>query len=158
MSEVVSVSFRRGHHFSKTPSLGIRLLAGLGVDGDAKFVHRQEGHFVSPAVWVDHWDVWQDGGEPARMRFTHLVTPVDARASRLDWRVSRDFAVADDLTSQRLLAMFRSYYARLADALETMQRVIDRDGPRREVNVSADVAALKVRAIVQAMLADEGRP
>jgi MOSC domain-containing protein YiiM len=35
MSEVVSVSFRRGHHFSKTPSLGIRLLAGLGVDGDA---------------------------------------------------------------------------------------------------------------------------
>ena len=35
MSEVVSVSFRRGHHFSKTPSLSIRLLAGLGVDGDA---------------------------------------------------------------------------------------------------------------------------
>ena len=35
MSEVVSVSFRRGHHFSKTPSLSIRLLTGLGVDGDA---------------------------------------------------------------------------------------------------------------------------
>jgi len=34
MSEVVSVSFRRGHHFSKTPSLSIRLLAGLGVNGD----------------------------------------------------------------------------------------------------------------------------
>ena len=32
---VVSVSLRRGHHFSKTPSLSIRLLAGLGVDGDA---------------------------------------------------------------------------------------------------------------------------
>jgi MOSC domain-containing protein YiiM len=35
MSEVISVSLCRGHHFSKTPSLGIRLLAGLGVDGDA---------------------------------------------------------------------------------------------------------------------------
>jgi MOSC domain-containing protein YiiM len=35
MSEVVSVSLRRGHHFSKTPSLGIRLLTGLGVAGDA---------------------------------------------------------------------------------------------------------------------------
>jgi MOSC domain-containing protein YiiM len=35
MSEVVAVSLRRGHHFSKTPSLSIRLLTGLGVDGDA---------------------------------------------------------------------------------------------------------------------------
>jgi MOSC domain-containing protein YiiM len=35
MSSVVSVSLRAGHHFSKTPGLGIRLLAGLGVAGDA---------------------------------------------------------------------------------------------------------------------------
>jgi MOSC domain-containing protein YiiM len=35
MSSVVAVSLRAGHHFSKTPSLGIRLLAGLGVAGDA---------------------------------------------------------------------------------------------------------------------------
>jgi MOSC domain-containing protein YiiM len=32
---VVAVSLRHGHHFSKTPSLGIRLLKGLGVAGDA---------------------------------------------------------------------------------------------------------------------------
>ena len=32
---VVAVSLRRGHHFSKTPSLSIRLLSGLGVAGDA---------------------------------------------------------------------------------------------------------------------------
>jgi MOSC domain-containing protein YiiM len=35
MSSVAAVSLRSGHHFSKTPSLGIRLLAGLGVAGDA---------------------------------------------------------------------------------------------------------------------------
>jgi MOSC domain-containing protein YiiM len=35
MSSVVAVSSRSGHHFSKTPSLGIRLLKGLGVAGDA---------------------------------------------------------------------------------------------------------------------------
>jgi MOSC domain-containing protein YiiM len=34
MGSVVAVSFRSGHHFSKTPSLGIRLLRGLGVAGD----------------------------------------------------------------------------------------------------------------------------
>jgi MOSC domain-containing protein YiiM len=35
MGTVVAVSLRRGHHFSKTPSLSIRLLTGLGVAGDA---------------------------------------------------------------------------------------------------------------------------
>src|SRR3954471_6259676 len=35
MGSVVAVSSRSGHHFSKTPSLCIRLLAGLGVAGDA---------------------------------------------------------------------------------------------------------------------------
>jgi MOSC domain-containing protein YiiM len=35
MGSVVAVSARTGHHFSKTPSLSIRLLRGLGVAGDA---------------------------------------------------------------------------------------------------------------------------
>ena len=35
MGNVVAVSLRAGHHFSKTPCLGIRLLKGLGVAGDA---------------------------------------------------------------------------------------------------------------------------
>ena len=35
MGAVLAVSLRRGHHFSKTPSLSIRLLTGLGVASDA---------------------------------------------------------------------------------------------------------------------------
>lgn len=35
MSVVTAVSLSRGHHFSKPNALSIRLLAGLGVDGDA---------------------------------------------------------------------------------------------------------------------------
>jgi MOSC domain-containing protein YiiM len=35
MGSVLAVSARAGHHFSKTPSLSIRLLTGLGVAGDA---------------------------------------------------------------------------------------------------------------------------
>ena len=33
-ARVAAVSFRRGHHFSKTPALTMRLLKGLGVEGD----------------------------------------------------------------------------------------------------------------------------
>src|SRR4051812_4892224 len=35
IGSVAAVSLRRGHHFSKVPSLSIRLIKGLGVDGDA---------------------------------------------------------------------------------------------------------------------------
>ena len=35
MGSIIAVSSRVGHHFSKTPCLGIRLLKGLGVAGDA---------------------------------------------------------------------------------------------------------------------------
>jgi hypothetical protein len=34
LPRVIAVSLRRGHHFSKTPSFSIRLLSGLGVEGD----------------------------------------------------------------------------------------------------------------------------
>jgi MOSC domain-containing protein YiiM len=34
-ARVLAVSLRHGHHFSKTPSLSIRLLTGFGVAGDA---------------------------------------------------------------------------------------------------------------------------
>jgi MOSC domain-containing protein YiiM len=47
MGSVVTVSSRIGHHFSKTPSLSIRLLKGLGVAGDAHMgetvKHRSRG-------------------------------------------------------------------------------------------------------------------
>ena len=54
--------------------------------------------------------------------------------------------------------MFAAYYARVISAMETAQGVLDLDGPGPEVNVAADVAALKVREIVLAMLAEEGTP
>jgi vanillate O-demethylase monooxygenase subunit len=115
----------------------------------------QAGFFVSPAVWVDHWDAAYAGGG-ARLRFTQLVTPVDRGLSRLHWRVSRDFALRDADADDRMRTMFGDYYGRVRAAMETAQRVLDVDGPGPEVNVAADVAALRVRDIVGNMLAEEG--
>lgn len=46
---ILSVSARRGHHFSKTPQRSIRLLAGLGVEGDGhmgeRVKHRSRARF-----------------------------------------------------------------------------------------------------------------
>ena len=71
------------------------------------------------------------------MRFTQLVTPADDGVSRLLWRVSRDFGVGDSATTAQLAEMFVPYYATLAAALETMQQVIDQDGPEILAKVKA---------------------
>ncbi len=59
---VVAVCVRRGHHFSKTPALSIRLLAGLGVEGD--------GHM---GATVQHrYDRRRDPTRP-NLRQVHLI-------------------------------------------------------------------------------------
>ena len=54
-----------------------------------------------------------------------------------------------------LLPIFTDYYRRVQRILETMQDVLDTDGSRKEINVSADAAALQVRKIIRNMVADE---
>ena len=62
MGVVTAVSLSRGHHFSKPNALSIRLLAGLGVDGDAH-----------AGVTVKHRSrVRKDPSQP-NLRQVHLV-------------------------------------------------------------------------------------
>jgi vanillate O-demethylase monooxygenase subunit len=148
-----SVSLRREFPPARMPSWQSRL---VGVPADAEFSTVQEGYLLSPAVWVDYWDVRTSDTSWARLRFTQLVTPIDERSSHLMWAVSRDFAAADTAATQELTATFDDYYNRVLAAMETAQSVIDRAGPGREVNVSADIVGLRIREIVEALLAEEG--
>ncbi|HEY5149294.1 MAG TPA: hypothetical protein VIJ23_05645, partial [Mycobacterium sp.] len=115
---------------------------------------REEGAFISPGLWVDAWHVYVNGGSPHTFRFTHAVTPVSARQTRHLWRVSRNFA-PEPAVSDKLLPIFAAYYRRVQQILETMQRVIDVDGPRDEVSVNSDAAALQVRRIVNRLITEE---
>lgn len=148
-----TVTLRREFAPAPLPEWQSRL---VGLPADAPVEHVQEGYFLSPAAWVDHWDVRTGDDTWARLRFTQLVTPLAPGRSRVLWRVSRDFAIDDPAATGELAHLFGSYYARVLAAMETAQAVLDTDGPGPEVNVSADVAALKVREIVGEMLAEEG--
>jgi MOSC domain-containing protein YiiM len=77
MGSVVSVSLRAGHHFSKAPSPGIRLLAGLGVAGDAH---------MGETVKHRH-DVRKDPTRP-NLRQVHLI-----HAELFDELRAKDFDV-----------------------------------------------------------------
>lgn len=146
-----TVTLRRSYPPSRLPDWQAR---ALGLPFGDPFPHHQEGHFMSPAVWVDHWDVATGADTVRRMRFTHLLAPIDESRTHLSWYVSRDFAPGED-TSGELGPMFGAYYSRLAAALEQTQRLTDAGRGHRQVNISADVAALRVREIVWAMLAEQ---
>lgn len=128
----------------------------VGCDLDAPFRTAQSGFLPSPAVWVDHWDAQGEDGSWVRLRFAHLVTPIDGSSSRLLWAVSRDFALGNRAVDQYLERIFTDYYDRVIDAMELAQEVLDMDGPGPEVNVNADAVGLKIREIVSSLLAEEG--
>jgi len=127
----------------------------LGASQGQTFLQREEGQFVSAGLWVDSWTVVTGPDTPdAVFRFTHAVTPVNATSTRHVWRVSRDFAPGAG-SSQSLLPRFTDYYLAVRRILETMQGVLSLDGPRPDVSVAADAAALQVRKIVGRAVADE---
>ena len=130
----------------------------MELPADAAHAQREEGELVSPGLWVDRWHTTVSGHGDAdgvhTFVFTHALTPVDERTTRHVWRVSRSFA-SSAAAEGTLAPIFERYYGRVREVLETMQRVVDVDGPGPMVNLSSDVAALKVREIVQEMLAEE---
>jgi vanillate O-demethylase monooxygenase subunit len=147
-----TVSFRRDY---PPAPLAAWHAALFGAGSDARFTQHEEGRFVTPGLWVDSWEVTpQDGGPVATFRFTHAVTPVNEASTRHVWRVSRNFAPGEQTTAD-LVPQFTRYYRQVRDILETMQGVLSVDGPRADVSVAADVAALQVRKIVGRMVADE---
>jgi phenylpropionate dioxygenase-like ring-hydroxylating dioxygenase large terminal subunit len=151
-----TVSFSRTYQPAPIPEWQAEL---LGLPADAEYVQREQGAFVTPGLWVDRWDVYVDSAPEETQihtfRFTHAITPIAPGRTRHAWRVSRNFALGEQ-AGKVLLPIFTDYYRRVKRILETMQDVLDTDGPREEVSVSADAAALQVRKIIRNMVADEG--
>lgn len=151
--EVTETSVSFGRSYPPAPLAGWHAEL-LGAERDAVFAQREEGRFVSPGLWIDSWEVDLNDGSSATFRFTHAVTPVTETSTRHGWRVSRNFAIGED-TSVQIAPLFNDYYERVRSILETMQGVLSLDGPRPDVHVAADAAALQVRKIVNRMVADE---
>jgi len=150
-----TVSFSRTYRPAPIPQWQAEL---LGLPADAEHVQREQGAFVTPGLWVDRWAVYVESA-PGQTQihtffFTHAITPITPGRTRHAWRVSRNFAHGEQ-AGKVLLPIFTDYYRRVQRILETMQDVLDTDGPRKEVNVSADAAALQVRKIIRNMVADE---
>lgn len=134
--------------------------SATGLPPDGEYEELESGSFLSPALWVDAWQVFAPGGADGQtrsysLRFAQAVTPVSPTSCRLIWRVGRDFVLDAAWVTASLRTMFTEYYGRVGRLAEEIQRSIDAAGPRLMFNVSADAAALRVRRIVANMLAEE---
>jgi vanillate O-demethylase monooxygenase subunit len=152
-----SVSFSRDYPAAPLPPWHWR---ATGLSADQDYQQHEAGRFGGPGLWVDRWEVYaDDAGSGGRrvysLRFTQAITPVTTTTSGLVWRVSRDFALGDPAVDEVLREAFSHYYARVIAVLETVQVTGADVGARRDVDVSADLAALQVRKIVRAMVAEE---
>jgi phenylpropionate dioxygenase-like ring-hydroxylating dioxygenase large terminal subunit len=125
----------------------------LGIGAEEEHPQREEGEFRSPGLWVDRWHVDTGAGRHSFV-FTHALTPVDETSTRHVWRVSRNFADSAAATGT-LARLMESYYRAVRGALEDMQHVVTQDGPRSDVLVAADAAAVQVRRVMDRLVADE---
>lgn len=145
-----SVSFQRNYPPARIAPWHAE---AMGLSPDGEYAQVEEGAFLSPGMWMDAWHVVSDAGRQT-FRFTHAVTPVSPTRTRHVWRVSRDFGPGS-VTTEQLAPTFAAYYRRVQEILERMQDVLTTDGPRAEVSVNADAAALQVRRIVSRLVAEE---
>lgn len=131
----------------------------LEVPVDSEHEQREEGAFLAPGLWVDRWDIEvKDQGDrdgTKTLYFTHAITPLDDRSTAHAWRVSRNFAPSPAATGT-MEPLLRDYYLKVRGALETIQDVVDTDGPRRDVTVRADAAKVAVRKIMRRLAAEDG--
>ena len=149
-----SVAICRRYAAAPLPAWQSRATA---VAPDAEFEQRETGRFIGPGLWLDTWEVFGRGagGAVQTLRLTQAISPVTATTSGLVWRVSRDFAVDDATIDAVALEAFAAYYANVKAAVETVQEARAAGSTHRDVNVTADVAALHVRKVVRALVAEE---
>ena len=125
----------------------------MGLPPGSAHVQREEGLMAAPGVWIDRWDVTSEH-RTFSLRFTHAITPVDAKRTHHFWAVSRDFAL-EAMATGSLQQIFEQYYGTVKDALEVMQSVVDREGVVRGAGVRSDAARIETRRVMRRLVAEE---
>lgn len=128
-----------------------------GLDADREYAQRESGEFVSPGLHVDRMHVFAagDGARSYDKILTRAFTPVTSRQTLVYWQVSRNYRVDSPEITERLRAVHRRTLQEDKPLLEAIQTRVDTGPSTEEINVTADVAALRAHRIVADMLAQE---
>jgi vanillate O-demethylase monooxygenase subunit len=126
------------------------------LSGDAQYVRREQGTFVSPALHVGRYAIEADDHVYEHYRI-QAFTPETVDATRVFLQVARNYAIDRAHVTDHLRAMFHELAVEDKALVEKVQahRALEPWAARRDVNVTADRAAMKARRVAQAMVAEE---
>ena len=126
-----------------------------GLPREGEYTRRESGTFVSPAAHVQRWEI--DGRDEtvyANVR-VHAFTPETPASTHVFLRGAHDYSTERNVVTEHLRSFLNQVTAEDKSVLETIQSKSGYEEWLRGAHVTADGAALKVRRIVSAMLAEE---
>jgi phenylpropionate dioxygenase-like ring-hydroxylating dioxygenase large terminal subunit len=133
-----------------------------GLARSERYVQRETGTFVTPALHVDEMDIIGPDSNPRRGVFIRAFTPIDADHTMIIWRAARNFALDDVSVSERLREVYEGTMTEDQPLLEAIQAQSGSTG--HDVSAAADAPAIRAYQIVDRMLDEErgsmqrGRP
>ena len=157
--EVTETTVSYYRDFPPSPLVGWQART-TGLPADRDYAQRESGDFVSPGLHVDRMHVYAagDGGHGAGSYdkiLTRAFTPLGPRSTVVHWQVSRNYLTDRPEVSELLRDVHRATLTADKRLLEAIQARTDSFGAGEEFNVTADVAGLRARRIIEDMLAAE---
>ena len=130
--------------------------AATGLAPSARYVQRETGTFVSPALHVDEMEIIGPDSRAFSGVFVRAFTPVDPDHTMIIWRAARNYALEDESVSQRLREVYEGTMVEDQPLLEAIQAQSGSNG--HDVSAVADAPAIRAYQIVERMLDEERGP
>jgi len=125
------------------------------LDRDVDYRRTEIGTFASPALHLQRWDVETPAGETLTTTRIHAITPQDDNSTRVVMMSSRNYSLGRRAATDRLRSFLTGVAQRDVAVLEMASAHSGYGRWQTGIEFQADVAALRARRIVDAMLANE---
>jgi vanillate O-demethylase monooxygenase subunit len=126
-----------------------------GLPRDRSYERRHHGTFLSPAVLAEGWQIDGPQGQVYEVVRVHAVTPETPTMTHLFFRIARNFALDRMLVGQHLHFVLERVMRGDVEVVETIQQTVGYEGAVGGIHINADAGVLRVRRIVEAMVASE---
>ena len=129
--------------------------AATGLPQSGEYRRRHHGTFITPAVLAEGWDLFGADGRAFGHVRIQAVTPETASTTHLFWQFARSYSLEDARVGEHLHAVFEQVMRVDVGVVEAIQETAGYEGSANGFRVSADAGVLKVRRIIESMLAQE---
>jgi phenylpropionate dioxygenase-like ring-hydroxylating dioxygenase large terminal subunit len=126
-----------------------------GLPRDRAYERRHHGTFLSPAMIVEGWDIDDGEGRLHQLVRIHAMTPESPTSTHLFWQIAHNYDLNRTLVGEHVRAVMEAILHRDVELVETIEATAGHEEAASGINIRADAAVLRVRRIVDDMVAAE---